>query len=308
MSRVSIIIPCRNETYEVSPGVPVLLRTVQDIYEKATGDFEVIVAFDGPPYTPLPNFKNLKRLELPQRGTKPTLNVAASTATGKYLLKTDAHCMFSDGFDEALQYKMEDNWVVMPRFYVLNAEKWEWQDDRFYDYFRLPCPFTDPKMFRFQAGGHWPERTRDRISYAVDENMKLHGSLFFMSKDFYLDCLEGLSSAGSGTWSGEDIEISLKTWLGPWDGRVMVNKNAWYAHMHKGGQRPRGWRVSQSEINQSYLWTATYWMWNQWEGRAHDIDWLIDRFMPIPGWPDNWKELYTEWTRSDISLKNSVLT
>jgi len=290
MSKVSILIPSRNE--------PFLYKTVQDIVTKATGDIEIIVAFDGEPYTPLPNYENLIRLELQQMGTKPILNIAAKKASGKYLLKTDAHCMFAEGFDETLQADMEDNWVVMPRFYVLNAEKWEWQDARFYDYFKLPCPLTDPRMFRFQAGGHWPERTRERLSIPIDENMKLHGSSFFMSKDFYIHCLGGLNSMGAGTWSGEDIEISLKTWLGPWDGKVMVNKNTWYAHMHKGREHPRGWNVSYSDINSSYLWTAHYWMANEWAERKHDIEWLIDRFSPVPTWPENWKDLYEEWKRN----------
>jgi len=50
MSKVSIIVPSCNEIVEVSPGVNVLQRTVQEIYEKATGDFEVIVGFGGPSY------------------------------------------------------------------------------------------------------------------------------------------------------------------------------------------------------------------------------------------------------------------
>lgn len=290
MAMVSILIPSRNEKY--------LAKTVEDIYLKATGEIEVIVVYDGPPYEHLPDFKNLTRLMLKQQGTKPLLNIAAKIARGKYLMKCDAHCIFGEGFDEILQETMEDNWVVMPRFRVLNAERWTLQDNKFYDYFRLPCPFTDKKMFRFKAGGHWVDRTQERLSIPIDENMKLHGSLWFMTKDHYLNNIGGLSSDGSGTWSGEDIEISLKTWLGPWDGKLMVNKKTWYAHMHKGGQRPRGWRVTQQEIDRSYLWTANYWMSNSWEGRAHDIDWLIDRFWPVPTWPDNWKELYEEWLKN----------
>lgn len=295
MSKVSLIVPSRNETYEVTPGVTVLQRTVQDIYENATGDFEVIVAFDGPPYQELPDYDNLTILKFKQRGTKPNLNEAAKIAKGKYILKADSHCMFSKGFDEILQQGAEDNWVVMPRFYVLDAEHWKWQDERFYDYFYLPCPFTDKRMFRFQAGGHWKQRTQERQHLLVDENMKLHGSAFFMSRDFFLNCLGGLEVNGSGSWSGEDIEISLKTWLGPWDGKVMVNKNCWYAHMHKGGQRPRGWRASEKEINESYLWTATRWMSNNWDGRARDLQWLVEKFMPIPGWPQDWRQLWEKW-------------
>ncbi len=291
MGRVSIIIPCRVETLEVSPGVSVLQRTVQDIYEKAEGDIEVIVAFDGAPYQTLPDYPNLIKLEREWSGTKPTFNAAAGVASGKYIMKVDAHCMFDKGFDVKLQEGMQDNWVVTPRMYILHAEEWKLQDGRFYDHFMLPCPHTYKRGFLFQAGGHWKDRTKARLHIPLDENMKLHGSCFFMSRDYFWDCLGGLSSEGSGTWNGEDIEISMKTWLGPWDGRLMVNKNTWYAHMHRGGQRPREWYVSYNEAYRSARWTARYWMTNQWEKRVHDIDWLIDKFWPVPGWPDNWKEL-----------------
>jgi glycosyltransferase involved in cell wall biosynthesis len=287
MSKVSVIIPVRGEQYEVFPGVTVLQQTVQDIYDKATGDFEVIVAFDGPPYQDLPDYSNLTRLELEWQGTKPAINAMAKIATGKYLFKIDAHCMLALGFDETLQADMQDNWVVTPRMYILDAEKWQWQDNRFYDHFRLPNPSIYKRGFLFQAGGHWPERTAQRLDVPIDENMKLHGSSWFMSRDFFVNQLKGITIDGSGTWNGEDIDITMKTWLGPWDGRLMVNKNTWYAHMHRGGQRPREYGYSQNDAYASARWTANYWMNNQWEGRVHDVDWLIDRFMPIPGW-ENW--------------------
>ena len=126
----------------------------------------------------------------------------------------------------------------------------------------------------------------------IDENMKLHGSSFFTSKEFFNDCIGGFDkNSGAGTWSGEDIELSLKTWLGPWDGKLMVNKNCWYAHMHKGKGKRRGFKATKSEVNKSYTWTAEYWMRNKWEGRKYDLGWLIDRFHPVPGWPDNWRDL-----------------
>jgi len=40
-------------------------------------------------------------------------------------------------------------------------------------------------------------------------------------------------------------------------------------------------------------WSAEYWMNNRWEGRIHDIAWLIDEKFPgMPTWPDNWKQVY----------------
>lgn len=285
MTRVSIIITARNE--------PFLPRMVQDLYEKLTGDFEVLIALDGPPYAAMFQRKRLHLFNREQLGLKPQINFLAEQATGKYLLKFDAHCMVSEGIDEVLQAQMEDNWIVTPRFYVLNAEEWKWQDERFYDYFMLCCPLTDKTgAYRFQAGGHWRRRTLERLNGpALDETMQIHGSGWFVGRDFFLKKLGGMQSEGYGNMFMEPPELCLKTWLGPWGGKVMVNKGCWYAHAHKGGQRPRGYPVSMAEVRRSYSWTANYWMRNTWPERVHDIEWLIDKFMPIPGWPENWREL-----------------
>jgi len=298
MAKVSIIIPSRNETYRINSGETVLQKMVSDIYEKCSGDFEVLIAFDGPPYQKLPSKPSLRTFNLPQpTGLKHCLNLLANKAKGKYLLKLDSHCMVSEGIDEILSADMEDNWIVTPRFYVLDAENWKWQDERFYDYFYLPCPFTDKKMFRFQAGGHWKERTKQRLHFAIDENMKLHGSSFFVSKKFFVKTLGGIREGWIDPSSGEDIELSLKTWLGPWGGRLMVNKKCWYAHMHKGGQRPRGWSVSGNQIKKTYLAIANYWMKDSWKKAIHPLSWLIEKFWPVPTWPENFRELWEKWKK-----------
>ena len=94
MSKVSIIIPSRNETYKINSGETVLQRTVRDVYEKATGDFEVLVTFDGCPYQEFPNYPNLRKFYLTKPyGLKHSLNLMAKEATGKYLFKIDANCV-----------------------------------------------------------------------------------------------------------------------------------------------------------------------------------------------------------------------
>lgn len=302
MAKVSVIIPSYCETLPVATGETVLQRTVRDLHEKAAGEVEIIVVFDGPPYQELPDY--VQAIHAMHTGTKVAINRAAAVATGEWLFKLDSHCMVAPGFDETLQDGCEENWLVQPRFYVLDAEKWDWQDNRYYDYFKLPCPFeyqARKGRFLFQAGGHWPERNKEREETEPwDETMKLHGSCFFTSKHFYWDVLGGLDATnGAGTWNGEDVELSLKTWLGPWSGRVMVNKSTWYAHMHRGAQRPREWKVDYKEAYRSAEWTANYWMMNRWQERAHDIEWLIHKFWPIPGWPDNWTELLSHWREAN---------
>ena len=293
MAKLSIIIPARNEGQWLE-------KTIADILAKATGDIEILVGVDGLPYPErtIQDHRVWYYAYPEPRGLKPIVNELALKARGQYMMKTDAHCMFSEGFDEVLQAGMQDNWIVMPRLYILDAENWRWQDERFYDHFHLMCPLTDAKQYRFQAGGNWPERTAARLDVAPwDETMGFHGACWFANRDYFLNCIGGLSIEGYGPLFMETFELEFKTWLGPWDGRVMVNKAAWYAHMHKGGQRPRGYGISWRANRSSYDFTAHYWMENRWPDRVHDLEWLIDRFWPVPTWPDNWRELQVQYER-----------
>lgn len=291
MAKVSVLIPSRNHE-------PYLGRTVNDLFAKAGGDIEVIVIQDGPVYTPLAERRNLTVRFEPQRGIVACCQQAATLATGQYFMKLDAHCAISEGWDLELQQACEDSWVVIPRLYVLDAEKWCWQDERFYDYFYLCCPFTDRRMFRFQAGGHWPERTAERLHLGpIDDTMQFQGSCWFMSRTHFWEHLQGnvgTKFSGDGV-AQEPTTIGLQTWLGPWRGRCVVNKNVWTAHMHKGRQHPRGYPARQSVINAGYTYDVEYWMLGDWPQAVHDVGWLVDRFWPVPGWPENYRELWDNW-------------
>ncbi len=300
MSKVSIIIPSRNEVATIG-GENVLQRTVKDIYEKATGDFEVIVGFDGPPYQDFPNYPNLRTLKLPDVvGIKTHINILAIMAKGKYLYKSDAHCMFGKGFDEILQANMQDNWVVTPRFYVLDNHDWKWQDERHYDYFYLCCPFTDPRGFRFKAGGHWPERTAERETkpeYDIDETPQFHGSGWFVDRDYFINKIGGYYTKDPEGHAQEPPYLGLKTWLGPWDGKVMVNKKTWYAHLHQNSQN-KGFQLGHQNEESTYRLYATYWLYDRWEERNHNFEWFIDeKFPDMPTWPKNWKELFANYRK-----------
>ena len=283
MAKVSFIIPSRNEQF--------LPQTVDDIYKNATGEFEVIAVLDG--YWPNPILKdrpNLTLIHTDKRGMRSAINSAAALATGKYLCKTDAHCMFAEGFDEVLQRDMEDNWIVIPRRLRLDAINWKIKDVGKIpiDYHYLSCPMTNKDGYSMH-GAIWPERARERPDVMIDETMSFQGSLWFMTKNHFENFLGGMSMVGYGTFSQEPQEIGMKTWLG--GGKLMTNKNTWYAHLHKGREMGRGYFISKQEITAGHLYSAHYWMSNKWEKRIYDIDWLVDRFWPVPTWPENWKEL-----------------
>lgn len=280
--KVSVIIPARNERF--------LPQTVADILAQARGDIEVIVILDG--YWPEPILEDDARLILihrsTPRGMRDGINGAAAIAKGDYLLKCDAHCAFGEGFDVILAAECADNWIVVPRRYSLDAEAWQRAEKEPIDAMHYFWPYAHPDDLGLH-GRPWRQRARKRKDIWIDEEVTFQGSCWFMDKNHFHDRLQGLNEHGYETFMGEPQEIGLKTQLGPWGGAIMRNKKTWYAHLHKGKTYGRMYSFSGSERQRGNAYSFDFWWRNRWTERAHDLEWLIDRFWPHPGWPEDWR-------------------
>ena len=298
MSKVSVIIPSRNELF--------LSQTINDILSKATGDVEVIAVLDG--YWPDPPLNEDPRLILIHRGEakgmRASINAGAAIAKGEYLIKTDAHCMFAEGFDEVLKANCDDNWIVIPPRYSLDAENWAIENNgkprRDYHYLCYPDPNKDHD--HGMHGVEWWSRCKERLDdpqYTIDDNMSCQGSCWFMKKTWFTDFLQGLSEVGYGTFSQEFQEIGLKTWLG--GGEVKVNKNTFYCHLHKGKRYGRMYNQNHQEIINAHNWAAWHWMNNEEPNMKYNLKWLIHKFWPVPTWEEcwmnDWEESLEKWKR-----------
>jgi len=278
MPTVSVIIPSRNEVF--------LGKTVEDLLTKAEGEIEVIVILDG--YWPTPQLKDDDRLIVLHRGQgmgmRAAINAAAAIAKGKYLMKSDAHCLFAPGFDKVLTQDCDDNWIVIPRRLRLDAENWCIEESSQHkppiDYEYLSSP-----GHHGAKGNKWDARTLERMDkpeYLIDENLTFQGSCWFMTKNHYDNFLHGMSEEGYGTFVREAQEIGLKTWLG--GGKVMTNKKTWYAHLHKGPKYGRMYFIDKRQIEKGNAYCDDFWFNNRWKEAKHDLAWLIERFMPVPSW------------------------
>lgn len=261
---LSIIIPSYKEVF--------LQKTIDSLFENAEGDIEIIAILDG--YWPNPPLENDPRIKIihytNRRGLRNAVNMGVAISKGEYLMKIDAHCMFDKGFDTKLLSEIENNWVVIPRRYKLNTEKWEIcaDDPEPIDYEKL---IIEPKVRIY--GQQWPNRARQRKDFLIDDNMLFQGSCWVMSRKHF-NWLGGLQEEGYGTFVLEPLEIALKTWLG--GGRVVVNKKTWYAHQHRRFGRTH--QVHEEDFNSSNAYALDFWLNNKWKDRIHDIDWLINKF------------------------------
>lgn len=243
---ISIVIPARNEKY--------LNRTVEDLLEKAQGEIEIIMVLDGYWEAPIddPRVKVIHRGNV--RGMRAGINAGVAIAKGKYILKTDAHCMFAHGFDIELQKSCEDDTVIVPRRYRLDPEKWEIINDG-----RPPIDrmLLSPDLHGkdWQAGNHHDQ--------PIEETPSSQGSCWFMKRSYFYK-LELMDEKTYGTFWSEFQEIGLKCWLS--GGRVLVNKKTWYAHWHKTGGR--GYNLDEKNELKEF----------KWHKQIYPIEWLFEKF------------------------------
>lgn len=275
---LSICIPSRNEPY--------LQKTILDILQKATSQIEIIVVLDGywPPDNEIVEDPRVHYIHFNQaKGMRNAINSAVSLSKGEYILKTDAHCLFAKGFDTQLVKDCHDDWVVVPRRYRLDPEKWlvTGLDRPAIDYMYLAHP-DDPSVWggRSLQGKEWREKNLDTAleKQKIDDLMTFQGSVWMMKRSYY-DFLELMDEEHYGQFAKEAQEIGLKAWLS--GGKVIVDKNTSYAHWHKTDGR--GYSLSNKEFQKGSDYTARWVTEKIWHKQTRDFNWLIEKFSP-PGW------------------------
>lgn len=271
---------------------------------KAEGDIEVIVALDGDwPDPPLKNYDNLIIIHhgtiYENKGMRQCINACMEISRGKYVMKADGHCLFDQGFDKKLIADCAENWVVIPRRYRLDPENWRVALDARppIDYQFLTYPYIrthDPACGLH--GDEWRQRYLDRLDVLIDDNMTTQGSLYFTTRKWWFKMIHPMDVDLYGSFIQEAQEICNNTWLG--GGRVVVNKKTWYAHWHKG-KMGKGYGFSnaryafhQAERERGRKNCIDFWLNDRFPkmAPARNFKWLIEKFWPIPTWPENWEE------------------
>ena len=293
MTDLSILIPARNEMF--------LSRTVQDIIEHAETDYEIIAVLDGAwAEPPMPQHERVTIIHHPESiGQRAATNEAARVASGKYLMKVDAHCSFEQGFDRVLIDDMQDDWTVVPIMRNLHAFDWVCPNGhRRYQGPSGPCKecgeptemdvvwiaknSPQSTAYRFDNTLHfqyWGEYKKKQTGDLV-ETMSLQGSCFMVTRDKYFE-LE-LCDEKHGSWGQMGTEVACKTWLS--GGKCIVNKKTWYAHMFRTQGGDFGFPYPNPGISKARKYSRELWLDNKWDKAIYPLSWLVDKFAPVPGW------------------------
>lgn len=302
MYDLSILIPARHEQF--------LARTVQDILEHKEGRTQVIIFLDGEWSDPgIPDHPDVVIIHSSVSiGQRAATNQAARVSTAKYLMKCDAHVSFSQGFDVQMMADMQDNWTMVP--IMRNLHAFDWVCEKGHRRYQGPsgacleCGLPtvqdvvwiaknspQSKSYRFDREMHFqyfgefskrPEGQGD-----LTPTMGLQGSCFMMTREKYWEL--DICDEEHGSWGQQGVEVACKTWLS--GGEVRVNHKAYYAHMFRtqGGDFGFPYPISGRQVEHARKYSKALWLGNSWPKAIHDLQWLIDKFAPVPGWDDTGK-------------------
>ncbi len=262
---MSVIIPYYKEPY--------LDRTIASLKENAVGDIEIL-AEDG------------------SLGMRHAINEGLKKATGEYVMKVDAHCIFCPGYDNMTK-DCQENWMMIPSRYSIDETSWTKSGTpRDYHYLSFPGVHNPMYGYSFQVAV-WNHRNGPEI----DDTMTHQGSFWMANRKYFMDHVGFLDDRPEtyGPFAQEQAEEGLKYWLG--GGEIKVNKKVWYAHLAKRSYHYNSGKFSQKtkkyhEIAKNNTWLTDHWMNNKEPNMIHKFEWLIDKFWPVPTWPDDWR---TKW-------------
>jgi len=287
---LSILIPARNEMF--------LNQTIKNLLDCIEGNTEIIVVLDGQwSVEPIPQEKRLTVVFLPKSvGQRAATNLACKLSKAKYVMKLDAHCAVDKGFDVKLMKDMQDDWTVVPKMYNLHAFDWVCEcGHREYQGKSHPCSKCGKEMKRMIV---WkPKKSPETTAMRFDsdlrfqywswykkhqkgtlvETMSILGACWMMTRKKYWEL--NACDESFGSWGQQGTEVACKTWLS--GGKLICNKNTWFAHMFRtqGGDFGFPYEQSGKQIEHARKLSKELFVGGKWKGK-YDLKWLLEKFNP----------------------------
>ena len=220
--RLSVIIPSWKDS--------LLHKTIDSLLENSElgSEIEIIPVLDGYwPEKPIRNDPRIRVLHLGKnRGMRGAINAGVSISKGEFIMRTDEHCVFGKGYDRILTQSCEKNWIMTARRLYLDPVKWEVMD----------IPPVDYEKLAIQSVGNGkkftgiPTYREGRGNIMIDETQAMQGSMWLMPRKWWDEIIGELQTEGYGCHLQDSHEMVFKTWRA--GGKLMVNKNTWFAHKH----------------------------------------------------------------------------
>ena len=238
---------------------PLLAKTIGSLLSSSElGDqLEIIAVLDG--YWPTPDLivsdPRVRYVHLGKnRGMRGAINAGVSVSRGAFIMRTDEHCMFAQGFDRIMTESCEPNWIMTATRYFLDPVKWAVMDIPPVGYEKLVIQGG----VKF-SGQRWTSRDLERKDIPIDETMAMQGSMWVMPLKWWNEVIGELQTEGYGPHYQDSHEMIFKTWRA--GGKMMLNKNTWFAHKHRSFSRTHQEGTKENPSIREQCWAYSLGVW-----------------------------------------------
>lgn len=254
---LSIVMPSWKDPYSQ--------KTIADLLENSKlGDqLEIIQVLDG--YWPdfeLTQDPRVRYLHLGKnRGMRGAINAGVEIARGEFFMRLDEHCCFAKGYDKELTDTCESNQIMTAKRYFLDPIKWEVMNENDYppvEHEKLVISDLGNGLRKF-AGQRWKSRDKIQKDVMISEALAMQGSMWIANREFYLKIVGEMQTEGYGPLIQDSVEVCMKYWQA--GGKLMLNKNTWFAHKHRSFARTHnsGTVENPANCNDGYTYALSVW-------------------------------------------------
>ena len=139
-------------------------------------------------------------------------------------------------------------------------------------------PYVDYEKLVIQegvkfSGQRWRSRDKQRKDIMVDETMAMQGSCWVMTRQWWIDVIGELQNEGYGPHYQDSHEIIFKTWQA--GGKMMLNKNTWFAHRHRSFNRTHNNGTPENPSNNEACWVYSLSVWRDYYEKEIRPQWQI---------------------------------
>lgn len=240
---VSVLIPVAEADYDNAA------KTITSVHDNAVGRIEVIANTD-----------------IEHVGHRVMTNRMAAQAEGKYLLRLDAHCAMSPGWDARMKSSCDEKTVVAAIVDSLNTKTWRGSS--------VDMGLIILSDVMDNTYPPWKSLAQREIE---EPTMGLGGCNYMIQKDHYWyheGCDEELGIREAG-----GLEWALKAWLT--GGQVIIRTDVVCCHLFRAPEIGVGDAVKDCDAT---LMLAKRWAIGYGKGQIYGLYWLARKFEPWLNW------------------------
>ena len=241
---------------------PYAMKTIADILKNSQlrDALEVIHVWDGfYPEFDLVQDPRVRYVHLGKnRGMRGAINAGVAVARGEFFMRLDEHCVFGEGFDKILTDACKENEIMTAKRFFLDPVKWEVMPDEPVEHEKLTIQNVSDTVRKF-AGKRDRERDKEQKDVSISEMTAMQGSMWIANRAFFLKTVGELQTEGYGPLIQDSVEVCMKYWQA--GGRLMLNKNTWFAHKHRSFSRTHsnGTKENPAKCDDGYTYALSVW-------------------------------------------------